>query len=64
MAEPAQKRMPVTEFLAWNDGAETRCERMDGRSVATDPPGGPHRTIAAKATCCVRRSCWTSGTAT
>jgi Uma2 family endonuclease len=50
MAQPAEKLMTVAEFLAWDDGTEKRYELVDGRPVAMNPPGGPHRTIAANAT--------------
>jgi Uma2 family endonuclease len=50
MAEPAERLMTVAEFLAWDDGTETRYELVDGRPVAMNPPGGPHRTIAGNAT--------------
>ena len=50
MAQAATERMTVAEFLAWDDGTETRYELVDGQPVAMNPPGGPHRTIAANAT--------------
>jgi Uma2 family endonuclease len=50
MAQPAGKPMTVAEFLAWDDGTDTRYELVDGRPVAMNPPGGPHRTIASNAT--------------
>ena len=50
MAQPADKPMTVPEFLAWDDGIDTRYELVGGRPVAMSPPGGPHRTIAANAT--------------
>lgn len=50
MAQAAGKRMTVAEFLAWDDGTEARYELVDGWPVAMNPPGGPHRTIAANAT--------------
>jgi Uma2 family endonuclease len=50
MAQPAEKLMTVAEFLAWDDGTDKRYELVDGRPVAMNPPGGPHRTIAANAT--------------
>lgn len=49
MTQPAVRRMTVAEFLAWDDGAETRYELIDGQPVAMNPPGGPHRTIAMNA---------------
>jgi Uma2 family endonuclease len=45
MAEQARKLMTVDEFLAWDDGTDTRHELADGVIVAMAPPGGPHRTI-------------------
>ena len=49
MTETAQRRMTVEEFLAWDDGTDTRYELVDGVAVAMAPPGGPHRTIAGNA---------------
>jgi Uma2 family endonuclease len=45
MAEQALKLMTVDEFLAWDDGTDTRYELADGVVRAMSPPGGPHRTI-------------------
>ena len=39
-------RMTVAEFLAWDDGTDTRYELMDGRIVAMAPPSTVHATIA------------------
>jgi Uma2 family endonuclease len=45
MAEQALKLMTVDEFLAWDDGTDTRYELADGVIRAMAPPAGPHRTI-------------------
>jgi Uma2 family endonuclease len=49
MAEQARKLMTVDEFLAWDDGSDTRHELVDGVIRAMSPSGGPHGTIAANA---------------
>jgi Uma2 family endonuclease len=47
MAEPASKqRMTVGEFLAYDDGTDTRYELVDGELVAMNPPAEPHVRIA------------------
>ncbi|MFO1069951.1 MAG: Uma2 family endonuclease [Geminicoccaceae bacterium] len=38
--------MTVAEFLAWDDGTDTRYELMDGRVIAMAPPSTVHATIA------------------
>jgi Uma2 family endonuclease len=38
MAEPAEKRWTVEEFLAWDDGTDRRYELVDGRIMAMAPP--------------------------
>jgi Uma2 family endonuclease len=48
-ARSAPRGMTVDEFLAWDDRTGTRYELVDGQPVAMNPPGGPHRTIAANA---------------
>ena len=42
MAEPARKRLTVDEFLAWDDGTETRYELIGGEIVAMAPPRDGH----------------------
>ena len=37
MATAAPRRMTVAEFLAWDDGTDTRYELIDGRPVAMAP---------------------------
>ena len=37
MADVAEKRMTVAEFLTWDDGTGTRYELIDGRPVAMAP---------------------------
>ena len=47
MAEPAPKRrMTVGEFLAYDDGTDTRYELIGGEMVAMNPPAEPHVRIA------------------
>lgn len=47
MSEPAPKhRMTVGEFLAYDDGTDTRYELVDGELVAMNPPAEPHVRIA------------------
>jgi len=46
MAEPAHPRMTVAEFLAWDDGTDTRYELIDGVPVAMAPASEQHATIA------------------
>jgi Uma2 family endonuclease len=50
MAEPAEKRWTVEEFLAWNDGTDRRHELVDGQLVAMAPPSEAHGTIVANLT--------------
>lgn len=45
MAEPAEKRWTVEEFLALNDGTDRRHELVDGRVVAMAPPSEAHAAI-------------------
>ena len=45
MAEPAEKRWTVEEFLAWDDGSDRRYELVDGRIVAMAPPSEAHAAI-------------------
>jgi Uma2 family endonuclease len=49
MAEQAVKPMTVDEFLAWDDGTDTRYELAGGMATAMSPPAGSHRTIAGNA---------------
>ena len=49
MTETARHRMTVEEFLAWDDGTETRYELVDGVPVAMAPPASEHRTIVVNA---------------
>jgi Uma2 family endonuclease len=46
MADLAEKRMTVAEFLTWNDGTDTRYELIDGRPVAMAPVTAGHSIIA------------------
>jgi Uma2 family endonuclease len=47
MAEPAEKRWTVEEFLAWDDGTDRRYELVDGRIMAMAPPSEAHAAIVA-----------------
>jgi Uma2 family endonuclease len=44
-SEPAERRMTVAEFLAWDDGTGTRYELVDGLLVAMNPPTPRHTEI-------------------
>jgi Uma2 family endonuclease len=50
MAQPAEKRWTVEEFLAWDDGTDRRYELVDGQIVAMAPPSEGHGTIVANLT--------------
>ncbi|MEK0081852.1 Uma2 family endonuclease [Benzoatithermus flavus] len=51
MGEPARRMtMTVGEFLAWDDGTDTRYELVNGEIVAMAPPSEAHGTIAG--------NCW------
>ncbi len=45
MADAAEKRMTVAEFLRWDDGTDTRYELIDGRPVAMAPAAPAHSII-------------------
>ena len=45
MADIAEKRMTVAEFLTWDDGTDTRYELIDGRPVAMAPLAPSHSII-------------------
>jgi Uma2 family endonuclease len=47
MAQPAEKRWTVDEFLAWDDGTDRRYELVDGQIVAMAPASEAHGTIVA-----------------
>jgi Uma2 family endonuclease len=47
MAEPAIRRMTLGEFLAWEDGTDTRYELWGGTVVAMAPPMPLHGRLAA-----------------
>jgi Uma2 family endonuclease len=46
MAEPARPLMTVAEFLAWDDGTDTRYELIDGVPVAMAPASPAHAFLA------------------
>ena len=45
MAEVAEKRWTVEQFLDWDDGTDRRHELVDGRIVAMAPPSEAHAAI-------------------
>src|SRR5262249_19060761 len=45
MAETAQRRMSLAEFLGWDDGTDARYELIGGLAVAMAPPLEAHGTI-------------------
>jgi Uma2 family endonuclease len=47
MAEPARKLWTLDEFLAFDDGSDTRYELIGGEIVAMAPPSGIHGALAA-----------------
>jgi Uma2 family endonuclease len=49
MAEPAERRMTVDEFLAWDDGTPTRYELIDGAPVAMAPGMSFHGLVVVSA---------------
>jgi Uma2 family endonuclease len=48
MAEPARKLWMLDEFLAFDDGTDTRYELIGGEMVAMAPPSGIHGALAAR----------------
>ncbi len=47
MTDAATKLMTVAEFLAWDDGTDTRYELIDGRPIAMAPTAPAHSVIVA-----------------
>jgi Uma2 family endonuclease len=47
MADVAEKRMTVAEFLTWDDGTDTRYELVRGKLVAMAPAHSRHSVIVA-----------------
>ena len=47
MADAAEKRWTVEEFLEWDDGTDRRYELVDGRIVAIAPPSEAHAAIVS-----------------
>jgi Uma2 family endonuclease len=45
MVETAGRRMTLAEFLAWDDGTDTRYELVRGKLVAMAPPGAKHSVV-------------------
>jgi Uma2 family endonuclease len=62
MAEPARKKMTLSEFLQWDDGTDSRYELIDGQAFAMAPPirqhGGFTIKIGAALDKRVRPPCW------
>jgi Uma2 family endonuclease len=50
VAEPAERRWTVEEFLAWDDGTDRRYELVGGRIVAMAPPSEAHAAIVSNLT--------------
>jgi Uma2 family endonuclease len=50
MADAAEKRMTVAEFLTWDDGTDARYELIDGRPLAMAPVAPSHSVIVANVT--------------
>ena len=48
MTEVAERLLTVAEFLAWDDGTDTRYELVRGRVVAMAPVSPSHSIIASK----------------
>lgn len=49
MGEPARRPMTADEFLAWDDGTDTRHELVDGVVTAMPPSTTRHGTVAGNA---------------
>jgi Uma2 family endonuclease len=47
VAEPAEKRWTIEEFLAWDDGTDRRYELVGGEIVAMAPPSEAHAAITS-----------------
>jgi Uma2 family endonuclease len=50
MAEPAERRWTVEEFLSWDDGTDRRYELVGGQIVAMAPPSEAHAAIVSNLT--------------
>lgn len=48
MADAAPRRMTLDEFLAWDDGTDTRYELHDGQPVAMAPTRWAHGEVVAR----------------
>ena len=48
VAEPARRLWRLDEFLAFDDGTDTRYELFDGQIVAMAPASGIHGTLVAR----------------
>lgn len=46
--------MTVSEFLAWDDGTDTRYELVDGQIVAMNPPQAPHALLVIELGAAIR----------
>lgn len=56
MGAPARqpRRITVGEFLAWDDGTDTRHELVDGEIVAMNPPMARHALLVAELGAAIR----------
>jgi Uma2 family endonuclease len=54
MAERAEWRMSLAEFLEWDDGTDARHELIDGRPRAMAPPVEAHGIIVANLAAAIR----------
>ncbi|MFZ1427153.1 MAG: Uma2 family endonuclease [Geminicoccaceae bacterium] len=50
MGDPVPQRRPmsVADFLAWNDGTDTRYELVDGEIIVMNPPRAPHARLVVE----------------
>jgi Uma2 family endonuclease len=56
MVNTALKLMSVEEFLAWEDGTDTRYELIGGRAIAMAPPTRRHSLLTATLTGTIRQA--------
>jgi Uma2 family endonuclease len=56
MADRALQSMTVEDFLAWDDGTDTRYELVDGVPMAMNPPTADHGRIAHNAATAIDRA--------
>jgi Uma2 family endonuclease len=46
--QPDDLKLPLAEFLEWNDGTDTRYELIDGQVVAMAPPSPRHGALTGQ----------------